>query len=219
MSLLSKLCAVAGLAVCVEAVAVAVDWSSDPSLAKSSRGTGGPPLRIDERAGSIGRHALGDRLSAVSATLGPAGRNDASNETYLPLGADADGIGAPAGFGFPAPCDKPLRGAPQDGTPGELGVVERSFRGVGVGACREKTFMFVVSSRGSRTARGAAIGQPLAAARARYPMLRCATAPGSTTPPVPVYRFCTGRIAPHRYLWLGQDPVSSIAIATVRMGG
>ncbi|MDQ3631629.1 MAG: hypothetical protein M3417_10265 [Actinomycetota bacterium] len=35
---------------------------------------------------------------------------------------------------------------------------------------------------------------------------------------VAVFRYCAGRVARNRYIWLGQDPVSSIAIATVEMG-
>jgi hypothetical protein len=176
-------------------------------------------MRIDERSGQVARLRLGDEIRTVSAVLG-RGENVTGDEGGgLPLGADSDRIGAPITYAFPAPCDRSLPGAPQDGTPNEVGVTEIRYRGSGASFCRGRAFLFVVSSRGSSTTAGAAIGQSLERARKRYPTLRCRTSPGSTEPPVPVYKYCTGKIGPRRYLWLGQDPVSSIAIATVGMAG
>lgn len=188
---------------------------SDSARQPSARGTSGPSLVVDARAGRAGSFGLSDRPATASGTYGPS-QKTASGPGGLPIGVDADAIGRPGGYAFPAPCDEPQ--PDRAGTVGELGVTELSFRGVGVDFCRERAFVIVVTGRGSQTTRGARIGEPLEQARSRHPSLRCAMSPGSTTPPVPVFPYCTGRIAKRRYLWLGQDPVSSIAIASVRLG-
>lgn len=191
---------------------------SESARAPSARGTGGPSLVVDARAGRAGSFGLSDRPATASDTYGRSQKPASGPGGGLPIGVDADAVGRPGGYAFPAPCDEPQPDRAGDGTSGELGVTELSFRGVGVEFCRERAFIVVVTGRGSQTTRGARIGEPLEQARSRHPSLRCAMSPGSTTPPVPVFPYCTGRIAKRRYLWLGQDPVSSIAIASVRLG-
>jgi len=77
--------------------------------------------------------------------------------------------------------------------------------------------LIIVTGRGSRTTSGAKIGEPLDQAAARHPGLRCQTAEIGDQQQ-PIYRYCTGRVTANRHLWLGQDPVSSIALATVPLG-
>ena len=77
--------------------------------------------------------------------------------------------------------------------------------------CDGRVTGFIVAAAGARTRRGVAIGDPAAKAQLRYSQLRCGAAPfegGS-------YPYCGGRIAKHRWLWFGRDPVRSITVAAV----
>ncbi len=159
----------------------------------------------------MGTARLGDSPAAVEKAFGkPEGKDG------LPAGAESEEIGAPPTYAFPKPCDRPAPGVgDSSGTAREVGVTELRYRGVGVSYCHDRAFLFVVSADGSRTSAGAEIGQPLDAARRVHPGLKCGESTGSSTPPTPQFEYCAGKIGPDRYLWLGQDPVGSIAIATV----
>jgi hypothetical protein len=63
--------------------------------------------------------------------------------------------------------------------------------------------------------RGAAIGAKLDVARRPFRGLRCGqqARAGGGQP----FRYCTGRVAPRRYLWLGDDPIASIVVANVSL--
>ena len=184
------------------------------STAPSAGGTAGRALTIDARAGRVGSVRLGDPPATAAATFG-RGRDDL-NLGGDPLGTDPEEIGSPFNYSFPFPCDEPLRPKPATSWVEELGISEVSYRGAGATFCRRRAFILLVSSRGSATTAGARIGQSLDDAQRAHPMLRCDTSSGATTHPErPVYRYCTGRIATERYLWLGQDPVSSIAVSTI----
>jgi hypothetical protein len=77
--------------------------------------------------------------------------------------------------------------------------------------CDGRVDGFIVAQSGAHTTRGIAIGDDAKKARARYPLLTCGESPfegGS-------YPYCGGRIAAHRWLWFGRDPIRSITIATV----
>ena len=80
-----------------------------------------------------------------------------------------------------------------------------------------RRLLIIVTGRGSRTTSGAKIGGPLDQAAARHPGLRRQTAEIGDQQQ-PIFRYCTGRVPANRHLWLGQDPVSSIALATVPLG-
>lgn len=180
---------------------------SDSWLEDSARGTDGAARLIDERRGHVGRVALGDRERVVSATLGQNGQRAGGGGD--PLATVRAEIGGPVGYAFPAPCDDVVNNPPG------AGVMDTAYRGAAATFCRGRAFVITVSSRGSRTKGGAIIGQRLRDAHRSHPTLRCASV---TNDGAPVFRYCTGRVAENRYLWLGQDPVSSIAISTVRMG-
>jgi hypothetical protein len=176
------------------------------SLEDSARGTDGPAVVVDPVAGSLGPVAIGDSMERFVTSFGPRLANRRGDEdTWWKLGT-------PGSYGYPARCtgttDRPGRN-PKD----------FAYHGVEVSFCADRAFLVSVTSRGSRTTAGARIGEPLDQAAARHPQLQCDVSTANTSdPPVPVYRYCTGRIGPQRYLWLGQDPVSSIAIATVPLG-
>jgi hypothetical protein len=61
--------------------------------------------------------------------------------------------------------------------------------------------------------RGVAIGAKLDVARRSFGGLKCGrrARAGGGQP----FRYCTGRVAPRRYLWLGDDPIASVVVATV----
>jgi hypothetical protein len=95
-----------------------------------------------------------------------------------------------------------------------------SYHRVAFGLCDARVYFFIVTSRGARTVRHISIGDRLAAAQRAYPTLLCGSSTGDTTdPPVPVYRYCTGSVASQRFVWFGHDPIRSIAVASVRLGG
>jgi hypothetical protein len=191
---------VAALLACGGAVwLVAVTHGS--SLEKSAMGTDGPAVVVEPESGHVGSVRLGDSPRRLAALFGHGRRagDPGSNPDWLRLGI-------PGTYGYPRPC--------LDHRPGALS--DWSFPGARATACENRTYLIVVTSRGSRTTAGARIGEPLQTAARRHRGLKCDTSTGDTTdPPVPTYRYCTGQVGKGRYLWLGQDPVSSIAISAV----
>jgi hypothetical protein len=209
METMRVLVVLAGAALAIPLLAGCGD-STEPS----ARGTEGRAVVIDARAGRVGRLRLGDPPARVAATFG-RGRADLSLGGD-PLGAVPEEIGSPFDYSFPSPCDEPLRPKVAGSGPEELPISEVSYRGAGASFCRGHAFILLVSSRGSATTAGARIGQSLDDAHRAHPTLRCDTSTGATTHPErPAYTFCAGQVATGRYLWLGQDPVSSIAVSTI----
>jgi hypothetical protein len=77
--------------------------------------------------------------------------------------------------------------------------------------CDGRVDGFIVAQNGAHTRQGVAIGDDAKKVKARYPQLTCGESPferGS-------YPYCSGRIAAHRWLWFGRDPIRSITVATV----
>jgi hypothetical protein len=186
------------------------------STVPGAGGTEGRAVVVDARAGRVGDVRLGDPPSAAAATFGP-GRDDL-NLGGDPLGVDPERIGSPFGYSFPFPCDESPRVDRREPAPDDYGISEVSYRGAGATFCRRRAFILLVTSRGSATTAGARIGQSLDDARRAHPTLRCDTSTGATAHPErPVYEYCAGRVATGRYLWLGQDPVSSIAVSTIAL--
>jgi hypothetical protein len=68
-----------------------------------------------------------------------------------------------------------------------------------------------VSASGVVTRKGVGVGSTLADVRRAYPRLRCDTANEGTE--YATTDFCAGRIARRRYIWFGNDPVSSITVS------
>lgn len=154
---------------------------------------------VDARAGTVGPVGLNDRARHVVAALGP-GRITPQGPIY-PTAERAMTTTAPGSFrvpGKPSPNIEPrfLR-----------------YRRESVGLVRGRVFVVISTDRHTRLRGGPGMGDALAGARARFPGLACRTAGdahGSET-----FRYCAGRVASHRYLYLGGDPISSVAIATV----
>lgn len=98
---------------------------------------------------------------------------------------------APGSYRYPSGCGHGYKNP----------VVEIHYVGAEVTTCAGRSFLIVITSRGSRTTAGAAIGEGLDEAARRHPGLSCDTSIGDTTDPgVPVYRYCTGQIGGGRYL-------------------
>jgi hypothetical protein len=172
------------------------------TLESSARGTDGRAVVINPATGRVGHARLGGSLASLDSVLGAGRRQHGADDTSR----EWIHLGAPGTYRYPSGC----------GRANKHSVVEIHYVGAEVSECGGHTFLIVITSRGSQTTAGAAIGEKLDHAASRHPGLACDTSIGDTTDPgVPVYRYCTGPIGDGRYLWLGQDPVSSIALATI----
>jgi hypothetical protein len=175
-------------------------------------------LTVDEKAGTVAGVGLGDSRARLERTFGPGKDTTDTGGVAVPRGADHDAIGSPNSYGFPRPCRRrPAGGSP---SPRSQGLLSLSYSYVAFELCDGRVYEFVTTGAGARTVEGVAIGRSLRAAKRAYPRLRCGTSTGdSTDPPTPLYPYCSGRVGPDRYLWFGQNPIRSIAIASVRLGG
>jgi hypothetical protein len=126
-----------------------------------------------------------------------------------PVGEDPDELGLPA-IGPDPPRRPPIRGnLPRND------IHDLRYRSVvfSVSTTPAGTYYFAVSAPGARTSRGVGIGDSLSKARGAYRgALHCDIAnQGSEYPSFP---YCGARLAPHVYLYFGQDPIRSIAFAS-----
>jgi hypothetical protein len=175
-------------------------------------------VRVDERAGSIRRVGLGSSRLSLTQVFGRAKDTTETGAAAEPQGADHDAIGAPNDYAFPEACQR----APAGPSPSfaSQGLSTLSYPDMAFELCDDSAYEFITTAAAARTRRGVAIGQPLRAARRAYPQLHCGESTGdSTDPPTPAYPYCAGLVAPHRYLWFGQNPIRSIAVATVALHG
>jgi hypothetical protein len=176
---------VVALLACAEA-AWSIASTHGSTLVASARGTGGPAVVIDAERVTVGSAKLGAPPGRLRSVLGPGRRGS----TWAPS-RDWTSLGVPGTYRFPGAC----------GPPRFKPVIEISYAGAQVTSCRGRSFLIVITGRGSHTTQGAAIGQPLTEAARRHPGLTCSTSTGDTTEPaVPEYRYCTGRIGRGRYL-------------------
>lgn len=180
---------------------------------------GAPRLvKVDERAGSIRGVGLGSSGAHIAQVFGRAKDSTATGAAAEPIGADHDAIGGPNDYAFPRACRRAPTGPSPDFA--SQGLSTLRYRDAAFELCDNRAYEFIATAAAARTSRGVATGQPLRAAKRAYPQLRCGESTGDTTdPPRPAYPYCAGRIAPHRYLWFGQDPIRSIAVATVALHG
>jgi hypothetical protein len=154
------------------------------------------PIRVDPVAGSVASVRLGDTRAKAEARLGPAPPwND--EQSVEPLEEDWNEIGAPSGMDY-------------RGTPYVLRYPHTT-----VELENGRVIAIVTAERGARTPAGIGVGDALDAARDAYPALECwdAAREGFGTYPV-----CSGRVKAKRWLWFGEDPIRSIAIASRRLG-
>jgi len=77
---------------------------------------------------------------------------------------------------------------------------------------------FQVTSAGASTARGIEVGDDLDDVRARYPEIRCGEAPAGESPIFgnTTFPYCSGKVAPGRWIWFGDDPVANISVSRAR---
>jgi hypothetical protein len=78
---------------------------------------------------------------------------------------------------------------------------------------------FQVTSPGASTARGVEVGHHLDDVRASYPELECGEAPAGESPISgnTTFPYCSGKVAPHRWIWFGGDPVANISVSRARL--
>jgi hypothetical protein len=154
------------------------------------------PITIDPVAGAFAGVRLGDTRAQAEARLGraPPWNGDQSVE---PLEEDWNEIGAPSHMDL-------------SGTPYVLRYPHTT-----VELENGRVIAIVTAERGARTPTGIGVGDGIEAVRENYPALRCwdAAYEGFGTYPV-----CSGRVKAKRWLWFGQDPIRSIAIASRRLG-
>jgi hypothetical protein len=77
---------------------------------------------------------------------------------------------------------------------------------------------FQVTGAGASTARGIEIGDDLDDVRARYREIRCGQAPAGESPIFgnTTFPYCSGKVAPGRWIWFGDDPVANISVSSAR---
>jgi hypothetical protein len=146
---------------------------------------------VDELRGTYRGVGIGNTTAEVRRVFGPAPLSGRT-EPIAPRTEDFVDIGGPTVIA--GSCGTSLR-----------------YDHVTFFVCHDRVDGFIVAQNGARTTRSIAIGDDAAKARARYTRLSCGESPfegGS-------YPYCGGRIAPHRWLWFGRDPIRSITVAAV----
>lgn len=162
----------------------------------------GPPHRIDEQAGTYRGVGFGDPASDAERALGPPAEREGPKTPAAPIGSDFS-TGVPLIQRNPPGYVKKPRLLRYEG------VSFSYFPSVGI-------FSVVVDDPAAVTRRGVHVGDPLRRAREAYPELACVRAQTSGEAQHP--GWCTGEVAPHRYVWFGGDPIRVIALGKTRMG-
>jgi hypothetical protein len=173
-------------------------FDSGPSVDTSARRN----RVIDEAAGSYRRLALGDDAHEVHAAFGPR-RPARPDESVTPL-ATGDDTEGPSGIAAP---QRAVQEPP----------VYR-YRWVSLSLYGGRVAWMEIVEPGATTAGGVGIGDPIERVRKAYAHARCGTASQGSDFPVE-YRACLVRLAPHRWLWFGGDPISTIALSAVPLSG
>jgi hypothetical protein len=83
---------------------------------------------------------------------------------------------------------------------------------------RHRVGGFQVTSPGAPTGRGIEVGNGLGDVRVRYPELECGRAPAGESPISgnTTFPYCSGKVAPDRWIWFGGDPVANISVSRAR---
>ena len=175
-----------------------VFFGGDPIASITVTRVGRPPRRptsrvVDVRRGAYRGIALGTTARQVVARLGPAPKWRPDRDPALPLVRST------------RPAFPPIATVrPQD--------VLR-YPDVAYLLCRGRVYAILIGGNadGPRVNRLALMAR-LQAARRPYPALRCATRSRAESPGR--FRFCAGLVRPARWLWLGDDSVAGIVLAT-----
>lgn len=169
------------------------------------------PLPIDEFSGRFRGVGIGDTPERVQAALGIAPRWRVTDDTH-PVGDDSSTILGGPSFGQ-APGEK----LDDDGF--------LRYRGVSLATNNGRVRSLEITTPRAETKHGLGIGDSIQRVRRIYPQLSCvdgnAGTDGSTLP----YPYCTGEIAPDRYIFFTGDydmhgsPIVDIWLASVPMDG
>ena len=166
-------------------------------------------VTISDTAPAFRGVRLGDSHAEVRKVLGkPAIDTTSSDVRIVPFGEDDFyDFGLPVNGPDPPPRPPGQRRRPRDSILSYRHVVFL------VSTTRAGAYYFGVTAPGTRTSRGVGIGDSLSTARSAYRgVLHCDIAnQGSEYPSFP---YCGARLAPHVYLYFGQDPIQSIAFAS-----
>jgi hypothetical protein len=166
------------------------------------------PDHIDAGAFRYGPLRAGSPGPDVVAWLGAPAKDPYGYNNANPAGQDDDDIGSPNVSSFPPHSrDHALR---------YRGVtVLVSYRTTHYRLNASSVYALVITAAGTRTERGVGVGSSLRDVAARYPTLDCGQA---GTGEFGYYPYCGERIAKHRWLWFGQNPVRSIMLSTEPLG-
>lgn len=163
---------------------------------------------IDDAHPSYRGVSLGDTHKHLIARLGKAPVDTTSNDVLLePYGVSDDdyAFGLPVIGPDPPPFSR--KRPPIDRTVSYRHLV------FAVSSTRAGVYYFAVTAPGARTKRGVGIGDSLTRARKAYGgVLRCDMANKGTE--YTTFPYCGARLARHRYIYFGQDPIRSIAFAS-----
>ena len=181
-----------GVAACVVALSACGGGDDGP----------GAPHRVDELAGTYRGVGFGDPASDAVEALGSPAERDGPKTPAAPIGSGFSTGGPLIQRNPPGYVRKPrlLR---------YEGASFLYFPSVGI-------FSVVVDDPAAVTTRGVHVGDPLRRARQAYPEVACVKAQTSGEAQHP--EWCTGEVAPHRYVWFGGDPIRVIALGKTRMG-
>jgi len=163
----------------------------------------GKGVMINDAHPGYGGVYLGTPMSKV---LRRFGKPPPNNSPYTaPVGEDPDELG------LPVLVDPPRR--PPVRPPNDIHDLRYRHVVFSVSTTRAGTYYFAVSAPGTKTSRGVGIGDSLSKARSAYHgVLQCDIANQGSE--YPSYPYCGARLAPHVYLYFGQDPIRSIAFAS-----
>jgi hypothetical protein len=179
---------------CVAAACAGLGLTACGSDGGSQTDAAGPPVLVDEAAGTYRGVAIGDGPDQIQAALGPQEVAD-ENEPGDPLGWEGRNEYGPS----------PLR-LSRYGTPGSESWYR--YRDVVLFLRNNKVGAFLVVDDNAQSARGVAVGMPLDRAEAAYPEGRCGTVNEE-------FPACTAMVSDKTWVWFGGDPIRSITVLNI----
>lgn len=160
-------------------------------------------LDIDERRGSVDGVQIGSSKRDVRGRFGDYAK-DPQAYPIEPLEIDEE-----EGSGGPWSVVTGPHHLGPGGIKGEQ--VTLRYRGASFFVRHDRVFGFMVTSRGSATSRGVAVGDDLDEVEGKYPGFRCEEElEGDTTAPQKAH--CAGQAADDLLTYFGGDPIESITV-------